>query len=57
MDTAVVVLIALVVVGIAVVLWRRPAAPLVPGELRALQEQVGRLQESVARSSGELRSQ
>lgn len=61
MDVAVIGLVlALAIffaIFFAIVLWRRPSAPLVPGELRALRDQIGRLQESFARSSGELRSQ
>jgi DNA recombination protein RmuC len=58
MDTAVVVLVPVVVVVLlAVWLARRPRRVAEPGELRALREQVARLQDAVSRSTGELRSQ
>lgn len=55
---AAVVVLAVAVVGVlgALVLGRRPARS-EPVELRALREQVARLQESLARSTGELRAQ
>jgi DNA recombination protein RmuC len=63
MDVAVVglVFVGLVLVlavAVAALVWRRGVAPPVDaGELRALRDQVGRLHESLARSSGELRAQ
>jgi DNA recombination protein RmuC len=59
MDTAIVALVLAGLVALAVVLWRmheaRPPGEL--GELRALRDQVGRLQESLSRSTGALHAQ
>jgi DNA recombination protein RmuC len=59
MDVAIVVLGSIVLVA-AVVTWavrRRSGVGVEPAELRALRDQVARLHESVARTSGELRAQ
>ena len=58
MDVPVAVFVPLLLVASAVTFWlRRAAQPVDAGELRALRDQVGRLHESLARSSGELRAQ
>ena len=58
MDAAIALFVPLLLVAIAVTAWlRRSPAPVDAGELRALRDQVARLHESLARSSGELRAQ
>jgi len=60
MDVAAVVLGSIILLSLVALLFqRRPpgGAPVDAGELRALRDQVARLHESMARSSGELRAQ
>ena len=59
MDVAIVIVVPMLVVALVVAtLWRRSTgSPVDAGELRALRDQVARLHESLARSSGELRAQ
>ena len=58
MDVAALVVLLLAVAVLAAALWRgRGQSGPAPGELRALRDQVARLQESLSRSTGELRAQ
>lgn len=57
MEVAIVASIALVVVSVALLVRRGPMRPVDAGELRALRDQVGRLHESLARSTGALQAQ
>jgi DNA recombination protein RmuC len=57
MDAAIVASIALVAAAAVLVVRRRVVPPVDAGELRALRDQVGRLHESLARSTGALQAQ
>ena len=58
MEVALVIVVVVLTALIALVAWRRGISPPVDaGELRALRDQVGRLHESLSRSTGALQAQ